>query len=348
MLELTVEQVEQIRADYIRNDNESIVKNLSKSDGIMTSIFREELIGSDNGVGNSIFLNEVANSSKNVIFGLFECSYNPGLKVEYGHYKVVNPLIKVKRTFSNIRCYIGIDETSGLKDEGCVAIFPENFKGVKVTKDQPVFFFVDKFAIRHIKYTRPKILMIPNDLFDPLKQLQEKDLHQLIANWVHLHEAFHRTGSMPLPTNLFEKSGSYSAALEELRVDLETILFCFKKNKKLKNIDSTEYLTGLYVLSERLIAYPLFRTKKNFDTKSSVLFFKILKNKGIMSIKNLTFDNLISSIVSGINFISSLENECREIRSSDERKRILNLKVEEFLGSYMSEYEAYMNFWSNE
>ena len=328
------------REAFIGGDYLNLFSSLDSIQGIDLSLIRREILSSD---GNDEYLRNLIESHEEKIVGVFDCPYHPYLALEYSKIQDVFPTIEIDKKFENIRCVKQIESTIGLGNEQVVAIFPENFRSVVAAEEHPVFYFVDKFARRHQKYTRPLLQGFQfEDLFRPLNSLSEEKICEMIANWVNIHEASHRTGEMPIPKFLLEKSNRFSAALEELRADLNTISKCLNPNP-VRGCD--EYLTGLYVISERLLAYPLFRDKKNFDAISSVIMWKFLNDKDVFK-GELVLAKLVESINSLIEFISEIEREAMNEKTVGLRKKKLRDLILDYLGNYDDEFNKYMNFWS--
>jgi hypothetical protein len=317
-------------------DNETIIEKLNLCLGDENTISIEL----QNHEGNIKFLNSFSKSNKNIISGLFDCSYHPYLKIEYAEIKNINPSIEIENKFENIHPVIKLDATQGLKNDQVVAIFPENFKSINPEVDQPVFYFVDIFTKRHLIYTRKKIAESKNATFLIfINDLDENQIMKLVANWVNLHEKSHRTGELPLPNFIFEKSNRFSAALEELRADLISIEECFKKSK---NKQDEYYLTAGYIIAERLISYPLFREKFNFDTISSIIFWNELQKltNGIINIETIK-----SSIYSIIHKIDCLEKNIKSIEDKNLRKLRLVDEIKLGLSDYNDLFNKYVTFW---
>lgn len=328
------------RESYMGKDIFQAILTLESINGLDLSLIKDELA---NKSGNSRYLQNLINSRSEDLVGVFDCPYHPYLLLEYTKIKDVLPTIIIDSKFSNIRCVKQIESTVGIGNEQVVAIFPENFRSITASGEHPVFYFVDKFAKRHLKYTRPLLRSFQNEpLFRPLNSLSENKIGELISNWVNIHEASHRTGVMPIPKYLNEKSNRFTAAIEELRADLITINKCLSYG-----IDeqTDEYLTGLYVLAERLLAYPLFRKRTNFDAISSIIMWKFLNEENVFE-TNIAIHKMKSSIENLISFISKLEVEALGQRTMESRKaKLMNLTVQ-YLGSYDEEFQKYKNMWS--
>ncbi len=328
------------REAYIEEDYKTVLQKLNSIAGLDYNQIRNELISKN---GNRKYLENLIETRGDKIMGIFDCPYHPYLSLEYSKLIDVYPTIEIEHKFNNIRCVKQIESSIGLSNEQVVAIFPENFRSVSPEEKFPVFYFVDKFAKRHIKFTRPMVNRCHlNKLFIDLNELEEQDLIELIANWVNIHEASHRLGDMPIPKFLYEKSNRFTAAFEELRADLNTIFWCLKK---CSNKESNEYLTALYVLAERLLAYPQFRGKYNFDSISSIFLWKYMNEMGALS-GDETLDSILDSIENLISFLIKMEKESMVEKSPEARKMKLKSLIIDFLGDYELEFEKYNKFWS--
>lgn len=336
---MSLEAFNAARELYLQNDLSQSLAILNSIPGLDSLYIQEEL---ESNSGNLKYLETLIETKSGELMGIFECPYHPYLALEYSKVLDVMPTIEIKSRFSNIRSVRQIESTVGIAHDQVVAIFPENFRSITPSDDHPVFYFVDKFARRHLKYTRP---LIEGDklksLFSPLICLPEEKIGQLIANWVNVHESSHRLGLMPIPEYLFEKSNRYTAALEELRADLHTINICLSKSS---DESSDEYLTGLYVLAERLLAYPLFRDKTNFDAISSVIMWKFLDQNEAFT-NGLNLKKVKESVQALINEVAQFEAQCLKEKTPELRKARLRSLVLQFLGNYEKEYANYLLAW---
>jgi hypothetical protein len=339
---INFEAFNQARELFKREDFQNSVSILAGMGNFDSSLIKEELFERS---GNKKYLEQLIDTRSEELLGVFDCPYHPYLLLEYTKIKDVFPTIEIDFKFDNIRCVKQIESSVGIDNEQVVAIFPENFRSVVATEAYPVFYFVNKFAQRHIKYTRPLISKVRfKSLFQSLLSLDENKIGELIANWVNTHEASHRVGVMPIPQYLNEKSSSYTAAIEELRADLNTISRCLSKKP---DEHSDEYLTAIYVLVERLLAYPLFRDKKNFDAISSVFMWKYLMNENVFE-GEVTVQKVKLSIDNMIQFISNIESEAVAKETVELRKSTLRSQILEFLGNYEEEFNKYNKFWGQE
>lgn len=285
---------------------------------------------------NSLIMDYIQTKRSDMILGSFNCTYHPDLDLEIGNIKEVYPSLERIALENIVRCCILANSTTGLKDEKVVAIFPENLKNYHVREGDYVYYFADKFVLRHIKYTR-KFLQQSTylDFFKDIFSLNEKRLLGIVANWVHLHEASHREGYLPIPHFLKLKTNVYLAALEELRADINVIL------KSLAIGTNEAFLTAKYVFAERLIGYHLFREEKNFDTISSVIFWILLENKKFfreVSLKNLNYALK--------NILTDIEQIEKKTLTSQDMKECLLGYIRSIIGrNYEEKYKEFYLNW---
>lgn len=282
---------------------------------------------------------DLKSQDSNIITGTFECKYHPYLSLEYSLIEKVIPSFKLYEGTNNIHACLISESTEGIGHEQVVALFPENFRAKKISEKSPVYYFVDKFLKRHIKYTRPFIKNNKKAQFLPdISQSSHHDFLSIITNWVNLHESTHRRGALPLPKYLYEKSSKYTSALEELRADLGAIVECTKIN----STDSERVLT--YIVGERLLGYPLFRDKQNFDSISSVILWKYLYKNNFFDQPTLEKLKILIK-----NFMSDLENQEQfaksQVLASDRRSILSEYALALLDKDYEASFNEYQNYW---
>lgn len=332
-----IERINLVKCDAKMNGFEKSVL-LLEDDLDRSSVARLILDDFRHELKNKEIFSELKDRASNIIFGNFECSYHPYLNIELCSISDVRPSLIIPDEFKNIRCVIQNEATEGIKNPQVVAIFPENFKGHEATEFDPVYYFVNKFSERHFAFTRPFLKQSQlREMFFKVIEADVNKIYKLIANWVHIHEFSHRKGIMPIPNYLKEKSGRYSAAMEELRADLEVINYC------LEDGSDEAQLTALYVFGERLLAYPLFRSRTNFDAISSIIFWRFLKGNNFFLSPNI---NLLEKEVKGlIDLIRSVENKALAFESPQERRSCLNDFFKDYIGEPNEQFEKYHDFW---
>ncbi|MCE2929465.1 MAG: hypothetical protein LW817_07545 [Candidatus Caenarcaniphilales bacterium] len=193
-----------------------------------------------------------------------------------------------------------------------VALFGENYLTQAENENDTnaeAFYFIEKFANRTNKFTIPVINQFTsNDSFKRLKDVNDQGLMFAHSAWLNMHEHNHASGPLPR-VDRGEMNGSaakhgyymsntkYTGALEELRVDLETILSAFTStsNQRSRKTFGTQGdlamgdLVGQLILAERLIRYPIQLedpAKISFDAISSHILINHLLEDGAIKITN--------------------------------------------------------------
>ncbi len=278
----------------------------------------------------STFLNYADRENK-FLGGRFKCSYQPSLSLELSEIEDVGPSLSFEnKSLKYLRTVRIKQGTEGIKDPDVVAIFPENFENHIVRDDDVIFYFVDKFANRHMCHTREIIKRyVVSSQFDAIKFISEDSLGSIVSNWVVLHEKNHRQGPLPIPDSLKEKSNRMTAAVEELRVDLLSMKECLNKSKNRKD----EYRkTFEFILSERLLGYPFFRdVDLNFDAISSCILYSHLLEQHLLKFSDLEIkldENLLPGIESLLRKIEIYEIESESIVDFDDRKKYMKKFIE--------------------
>lgn len=327
MNSLNISEFREVRSKFLK-ENSNLNEMINASNPLLSS-FKRDLV--DGGAEHTF--KTLKEQNNRALIGLFECPYHPNLLFEAANFDEILPTIKIPQCTNDVVKSIRLlGGTEGISSEDVVAIFPENFKNHRVKSENAIFYFADKFANRHLKYTKKFITEFSfSDYFKSLSSIKREELEFLATNWFYLHEYFHRTGSMPLPEYLYEKSNKYTASVEELRVDLLSIQYlCDKK-------DSASNLTKQFILAERLVGYPSFRDiDTNFDAFSSSIFMKeLLDNK---KFSGAIDDEILCEVVKSLLVkIENIEKTVLLVNNAKHRKVIL---VEKFKEMYESSHEA--------
>lgn len=206
-----------------------------------------------------------------------------------------------------------IASTEGFQSSRAVALFPENFvTPIPPTRSNPVYYFINKFIDRFRTITIPFLTSGRVNLqpFENLLELSDAELKVIASVWVHMHEHFHTTGVLPVSEHFAIKSSRSSAAFEELRVDLLTILASFAEHRT----EMGQLFKGVtqFVIAERLIRYPIeSHPEKDYDARSSIVLATLLAREGALETDSnrliIHFDRLEESIRSIANDIGKLE-----------------------------------------
>lgn len=289
-MEKIIEEINKLRIRYkdIPNKyNERFLYNL------MNSITESELLANHpsatnllNDLRNSIekekillenTKNSINDDKNNFIFSVFNASYFPELKIEACLYDnlVIHPCLKEKYK-SKVRAVNLKQATDGFKSRVVVALFPENhIDGVQLESDS-IFYFINKFVDRFFKITHKMLSpVMGNDFFLALSNATINVILDACIYWVCLHEYHHRQGFLPIPKYLKIKSLKPLAGLEEMRVDVLSIIACIEDSDLPRK--QAEF-TAKFILAERLLRYAIEGgIKPNYDAIASQLLFNFLK-----------------------------------------------------------------------
>ena len=239
------------------------------------------------------------------IAGQFQCSYHPYLGLEWCTLDYISSTLPAHLINKNVLTPRIVKHSRGIGHPQVVALFPENWKRREPHNQDSIIYFVNKFVARHLKHTRPVLQEEDkSSVFSSLIELNETQLQVIVANWVHLHENAHRSGPLPLPEYLKIKSSPFTAGLEELRADIHAMITCAQNNFPL----SQE--TFLYILAERLMAYPLFREQNNFDALSSHFFQHKINQKRRFSWKAFSLGEFTELLQDLSREIDQTERSC--------------------------------------
>lgn len=239
------------------------------------------------GVATSQHCKQVINSRKyDELYGLFDASYFPSLGFDgikfkplplptYDGFTLDSPVVPIKVT----------NATEGFMAPAVVALFPENhFGGVQKANDK-IFYFIDRFAARHINKTKLILSKFVNEgTFSRVKDFTLEEAEDYSVHWIWLHEYFHRVSPAPVPEYLDMKSYKPLAGLEESRVDMMAVRFIYEKSNLPK-----EKATKIceFILAERLLRYAVEGIPNpNYDAIGSQVLANFLKNNGYLKISN--------------------------------------------------------------
>ncbi|MFG2866770.1 DUF6421 family protein [Streptomyces sp. NPDC048338] len=219
------------------------------------------------------------------IFSYFDASYFPRLSLDYLTYETLptHPLL-AERYASNTMPVNITACSEGFESRVVVALFPENHLDGRQDPDDLIFYFINKFVERHNRITRKMIdaVMAPGSF--PLIQGADDDLvESASAWWVRLHEFHHRQGDMPIPDYLHAKKLKPLAGLEELRVDVSSMLVCLNDDELPADEAGRAYE---YMLAERLLRYAVEGIPRpNYDAVASQLLFNYLSENGGIALR---------------------------------------------------------------
>jgi Family of unknown function (DUF6421) len=239
--------------------------------------------------------NELKKKNPTLIAGYFQVPYNPELNVEALKIEPIElPLDIPSKYPSTAQTVRLVEYTDGFSAPRAVALFPENFvSSTEPKKDDQVYYFINKFAARFDDVTL-KVLKsnnIAKNTFPNVKKASKKEIEEIAAIWVHLHEFYHGQGDLALPEHLEYKSNRSVAGLEETRVDIKTIIEANTKLKAKLGSKKVALITE-FILAERLLRYPLQKSpQSDYDSRSSTMLLNLLIEHGVAKINILDKNN---------------------------------------------------------
>jgi hypothetical protein len=224
----------------------------------------------------------------NQIFSLFDASYFPSLALDFLSYRPLNVVgERFAEKFKSHTNPVTIEHMSeGFTAPVVVALFPENHIDNLQEQDDTIFYFIDKFVVRHNRITRRLLENIVCPAAFPLvRGATHLEVERASSHWVWLHEYHHRQGDMPLPKYLGIKvSKKALSGLEELRVDMSALL-ALRGDCGLSDRDAE--LTYQFILSERLLRYAIEGIPHpNYDAVASQLLFNYLREHDGIRVKD--------------------------------------------------------------
>jgi hypothetical protein len=236
-----------------------------------------------------------------IILSWFQASYNPKLSLEM----VIKQDIPVRKELTlgfparawMVRVLAATDGFAGIND---LNLFPENFLSQKALRlDYPAFYFINRFKERFLAEGKPLMVkFLSGEIVDRVLGLSDSQIEKTFVYWLQLHEHFHRTGPLPLPQYLNVKSGRSSAAFEELRVDLNTIMALYELTIP-SEVDTK--LMSFFVFAERLLRYASIRhPQEDYDARSGQALVNYLASQNVIRMQNekieVKFDEVIESL----------------------------------------------------
>lgn len=220
------------------------------------------------------------------LFSLFNASYFPRLSLDYLTYDTLPTDPHLARRYGSNTMPVNITACSdGFNSRVVVALFPENHIDGRQDPDDLIFYFINKFVERHNRITRTMIdeVMAPGSF--PRIQGADDDVVEAASSWwVRLHEYHHRQGDMPIPDYLHAKKLKPLAGLEELRVDVSSMLVCLNDPELPADSARAAYE---YILAERLLRYAVEGIPRpNYDAVASQLLFNYLSEHGGIALRD--------------------------------------------------------------
>ncbi|GAB1670952.1 DUF6421 family protein [Mannheimia haemolytica] len=170
-----------------------------------------------------------------------------------------------------------ICSSQGISDGNNIVFFPENVKSnISFDKQNCAVFFFDKFYRIYNEITVPLItkLGLSNYLLHS-QFLTKQENYEARCVWGYLHDYYHHKGSLPFDENISLKTNWYVGVLEEIKVDMQTLI-TLKHDKRIPYSDATYE----FVLFDRFFRYTQeLNPNSNFDSATSFFLITYLHKK---------------------------------------------------------------------
>lgn len=172
--------------------------------------------------------------------------------------------------------------TEGFNLNSCVALFAEHYvTDAGVRRENKACYFVDRFVTRYKNITQVMLnKCISEDSLSSARNASSETILAACCVWLHMHEYCHRLGNMPLPDFLDMKTPRDAASIEELRVDVLTVLLCYELAERGYPL-AAKY--GEIIFTERCFRYAVqYDITQNYDARGSAVLFSHLAGKGVI------------------------------------------------------------------
>ena len=167
--------------------------------------------------------------------------------------------------------------------------------------------------------------IVADGLFQELSYATYSEIEQASVYWVWLHEYYHRQGFLPIPKYLGIKSLKPLAGLEEMRVDVCSIITCLEDKDLARN--QAEFVSK-FILAERLLRYAVEGIPKpDYDAIASQLLFNFLQQHGGLVIHDMKIhftDKLHLVLKKLLQKIDEIESGIHEKTEKEVQKDLLN------------------------
>lgn len=269
----------------------------------------------------------IKDEASTIVASVFDSPYFPSLSFEAFCFETLPPPLYLLDKFkSPVKAVKLISATKGLYPEQVVAVFPENHIDNSQLPDDPIFYFIDKFVSRFYRVTCKLFDKVKFRDIDKIANLAEKEVYQLSTYWVWLHEYYHRQGAMPIPAYLPYKSLRPLAGLEELRVDLASII-CALDGAILPGKFGLRL--AIFILAERLLRYPVEGgLRPSYDAIASQTLFNFLREKKFITFSSdyvMTWhDDIFEGLTLFYNRINSIESTIKYFHPEVVQQKLLD------------------------
>lgn len=185
--------------------------------------------------------------------------------------------------------------SNGVELGNNIVFFPENVKSnIKFKKQSCAVFFFDKFYDIYNTITLPLIDKIGlGNLASSSRNIDRNVTYNARCVWGYLHDYYHHQGVLPFDEHIQLKTNWYVGVLEEIKVDVQTLLAL--------SMDVTLPYRNIvfeFVLLDRVFRYTQeVNIYRNFDSATSFFIIQYLLNHDVILIKNGKLEINLSKMI---------------------------------------------------
>lgn len=167
----------------------------------------------------------------------------------------------------------------GLTQGNNIVFFPENIQAATPVERQTyAVFFFNKFHRIYNEITLPAAdrAMAGIEIRNPTRD-DPRAGYKARCVWGYLHDYYHHQGPRPFDRNVAIKTRWFTGLLEEIKVDLQSLLAC--RGKDVVDGDAV----AEFILLDRAFRYPLEPDwYRNFDSGTGLILLAMLREKGAL------------------------------------------------------------------
>ncbi|MAA98229.1 MAG: hypothetical protein CMN86_08015 [Stappia sp.] len=171
--------------------------------------------------------------------------------------------------------------SNGLTNGNNIVFFPENIKASSpVDRQKYAIFFFNKFRRIFNEITIPAVREATQDLdiANPTGD-DARACYKARCVWGYLHDYFHHQGPRPFNTQVAIKTRWTTGLLEEIKVDLQSLLACLRDDV----VDGRA--VAEFILLDRAFRYPLEPDwNRNFDSGTGLILLARLLETGAIAL----------------------------------------------------------------
>jgi hypothetical protein len=171
--------------------------------------------------------------------------------------------------------------SDGIAEGNCLVFFPENVAAPQKPETQPyAMFLFSKFRRIHQTYALPsaEAILEPDTVPRASSGMSAEDCYAARSVWGYLHDSAHYRGPWPFDEHIALKMNWFVGVLEEIKVDVKTVLACAE--------GATEHDDAVIdqILLERVFRYPLAEdATRNFDSGTGVFLYSLFRDAGAIT-----------------------------------------------------------------